>query len=141
MKHRVVDQLNDLASFAFPIALEVHRSQKHVSLILDKKGNMLSYGQNAVRTHPLAAQYGYRFDEVHSELDAYLKIPRHLRSNDLTLVNYRFNRFGNLRKSRPCSKCLLWCHAVFRNIVYTDDYGFHLVRSGGDIFLCEFKSD
>lgn len=138
MNQRVVNQLNDLANFAFPIALEVQRSQKHVSLIFDKKGNMLSYGQNAVRTHPLAAQYGYRFDEVHSELDAFLKVPRQLRTNDLTLVNYRFNRFGDLRKSRPCSKCLLWCHAVFRDIIYTDDVGFHLITKRRDFFVKKF---
>lgn len=135
MKHRVVEQLNDLATFAFPIALEVQRSQKHVSLILDKKGNMLSYGQNAARTHPLAAQYQYRFNEVHSELDAFLKIPRNLRSGDLTLLNYRFNRFGHLRKSRPCSKCLLWCHAVFKNIIYTDNAGFNIITETGDRFI------
>jgi hypothetical protein len=139
MNHRVYQQLNDLADFAFPIALEVNRSQKHVSLILDKKGNMLSYGQNAVRTHPKAAKYGYRFDEVHSELDAFLKVPRHLRSGDLTLINYRFNRFGELRKSRPCHKCLLWCRAIFKNIIYTNDDSFHLIGHNEDHYIKEFQ--
>jgi hypothetical protein len=124
MNAKISERLEEYKTFAFPKALEISRSQKHVSLILDKKGNMLSFGQNAARTHPLAAQYGYRFNEVHSELDAYLKIPRSLRTSDLILVNYRFNRFGNLRMSRPCSKCLPWCKAIFRHIVYTTDEGF-----------------
>jgi len=118
----------DLCNTAFPIAMGINRSQKHVSIILDKKGKIVSIGTNTRKTHPKAQEHGYRFCELHSELDCYLRVPDSRRSEKLTLVNFRFNRFGDMRMSRPCSKCMPWCKAVFERIIYTTDYGFEEVK-------------
>lgn len=96
------------------------RPKKHTSLIV-RKGTVVSVGTNENRTHPLAKKYGYRYDEVHSELDALLRYrgPK----NNLVLVNYRMNRFGDFRMSKPCSKCMAWCVAIFDKIYYTTHDG------------------
>ena len=100
--------------------LENPRPKKHTSLIV-RKGTVVSIGTNENRTHPLAKKYGYRYDEVHSELDALLRYrgPK----NNLVLVNYRMNRFGDMRMSKPCSKCMAWCAAIFDKIYYTTSKG------------------
>ena len=110
--------------------MTIDRSQKHISIILDRKGKILSFGRNGVRTHPEAAKKGYRFDEVHSELDAFLKVPRDKRRNpkDLVLLNFRFNRFGDLRISRPCLKCMSWCEALFGQMIYSTNGGFVRIK-------------
>jgi len=139
MNSKINQKIIDLGNFAFQMALEIERQSKHVSIILDKRGNMLSYGQNATRTHPKSIRYGYRFAEVHSELDAFIKLPKQYRSFNLILVNYRFNRFGLLRKSRPCVKCMPWCESVFKNIIYTKDDGFYLHHHRGEVLLNPFS--
>jgi len=75
------------------------------------------------KSHPDAISKGYRFDEPHSELRAYQKVPYDLRSRNLTLVNFRFNKRGELRLSKPCAKCQLWCVSLFRNIYWSTDDG------------------
>ena len=62
---------------------------------------------------------------MHSELDALLRVDKGLlkKRPKLDLINVRFNRFGELRMSRPCEKCMPWCEALFRTIWYTTDEG------------------
>jgi hypothetical protein len=105
--------------------LENPRPKKHTSLIV-RKGKVVSVGTNENRTHPLAKKYGYRYDEVHSELDALLRYrgPK----NNLILVNYRMNRFGDMRMSKPCCKCMAWCAAIFDRIYYTTSNGLVLLN-------------
>ena len=113
-------KIQELADVAFPVSLNVPRPKKHVSIIV-RKNEIVSVGTNNFRTHPLAKKYGYFFDEVHSELDALL---RYRGSKDnLKLINFRFNRFGDMRMSKPCCKCLPWCIAMFNNIWYTTNDG------------------
>ena len=127
MSDRVFQNLTSYATMAFPKALEIDRTKKHISLILDKKGNVLSIGCNTFRTHPEAAKIGYRYNEVHSELDAFLRLDRNVRNaKDLILLNYRFNRFGDFRSSRPCVKCMPWCSAIFKTIIYTTNNGYEI---------------
>lgn len=105
---------------ALPIALEIERKKKHVSMIV-RKGVIESFGINQFKTHPLAKKYGYRYDEVHSELDAFLKYkgPR----DNLVLINFRFNRYKEMRMSRPCKLCVPWCDAIFDEIYHTTEDG------------------
>lgn len=105
---------------ATEVTLKIERPKKHTSLIL-RKGVVVSVGTNDNRTHPLAKKYGYRYDEVHSELDALLRYrgPK----NNLVLVNYRMNRFGDFRRSKPCCKCMPWCIGIFDKIYYTTHDG------------------
>lgn len=110
-----------MIEIALPVTLEISRPKKHTSLII-RRGKIVSVGTNKFRTHPLAKKYGYRFDEVHSELDALLRYngPK----DGLILVNARFNRFREMRFSRPCANCLKWCLAIFYEVWYSTDGGF-----------------
>jgi len=120
-------RMNKLIDSALPIALEIPRAKKHVSIII-RKNEIVSLGTNDFRTHPLAKKYGYRFDEVHSELDALLRYKG--TKDNLRLINFRFNRFGDMRLSKPCCKCLPWCVALFDDIWYTTNEGIHKLVVG-----------
>ena len=120
--------LNKLTNMAMPLALEIPRPKKHVSLIV-RKNEIVSVGTNTFRTHPMAKKHGYMFDEVHSELDALLRYNGSM--DGLKLVNFRFNRFEDMRMSRPCCKCLPWCEAIFKEIWYTTNEGMVLYEYEG----------
>jgi hypothetical protein len=107
---------------AKPLSMAMERQKKHISLIIYKR-KIVAVGQNIFKTHPDTFRLGYRCAEMHSELDAFRKIPHALRSKKLILLNFRFNRFGNFRNSKPCPVCAKWCGEVFHKIYYTDDNG------------------
>ena len=65
-------RVSKFTEMALPVALDIDRQKKHVSFIV-RKGVVESVGGNQYKTQPLAKKYGYRYDEVHSELDALLK--------------------------------------------------------------------
>lgn len=114
---------NEILDFAFPLCLNVPRQKKHISLIFNKN-RLVSIGANYFKTHPKAQRLGYLYDEMHSELDAYRKVPKNLRDKKLTLINVRMNAEGQLRMSKPCAVCAGWCVEVFDKIYYTDNEGF-----------------
>ena len=113
-------KITKIIDLALPVSLGIPRPKKHVSIIV-RKNEVVSVGTNNFRTPPKAKELGYRFDEVHSELDALLRYrgPK----DNLKLINYRFNRFGTMRISKPCCKCLPWCVALFDDIWYSSDTG------------------
>ena len=112
----ICSKRNKYIDMAIPISLSIQRPKKHVSIII-RKNEVVSIGTNNFRTHPMAKKLGYRFEEVHSELDALLRYkgPK----DNLKLLNFRFNRFKDMRMSKPCCKCLPWCVALFDEIWYT----------------------
>lgn len=112
-----------IKNFAHPFCLEIPRQKKHVSLVLHKN-RIISIGRNYFKTHPEAHRLGYLYNEMHSELDAYRKIPYYLKNKKLTLVNVRMNSNGELRMSKPCPVCSNWCVEIFDRIYYTDNEGF-----------------
>ena len=120
MNTRLVDKLFKIAS---PMCQAMSRRKKHCSVIL-YKGKVLSIGTNVFKTHPMAKMKGYKFEERHSELDAYLKIKTP--QSGMILVNMRFNKDGELRMSRPCGHCLPWCLKSFDEIWYTTNDGLVL---------------
>ena len=113
-------RLNKIIDAALPVALDLQRAQKPVSVIV-RKNEIVSLGANRMKTHPQAKRIGYRFEEVHSELDALLRYkgPK----DGLSLFNFRFNRFSDMRMSKPCCLCLPWCEAVFDRIWYSTNEG------------------
>ena len=115
-----ISRIKKLTNIALPTALSIPRPKKHVSIIV-RKNEVVAVGTNNFRTHPKAKELGYRFDEVHSELDAFLRYkgPK----DNLKLINYRFNRFGTMRISKPCCNCLPWCLALFDDIWYSTNTG------------------
>ena len=118
--------LDELISEAYPICLRMNRQKKHVSFVLHKN-RVVSVGRNVFKTHPLAKEYGYQFNEMHSELDAFRKVPKSLRGEKLTLLNFRFNRFVDFRNSKPCPVCAKWCGEIFHKIYYTTDAGINIM--------------
>ena len=118
-------KLDRFINVALPVAKNLERKKKHVSLIV-RKNQIVSIGTNEFKTHPMAKQYGYRYDEVHSELDALIRYkgPK----DNLKLYNFRFNRFGDMRNSSPCSKCLPWCVSIFDEIWYTTNEGINFLN-------------
>lgn len=109
--YRVLKLIED----SIPLCLQIPRAKKHVSLIV-KKNRVLAVGTNNFKGHPIAAGLGYRFCEQHSELNALLKCDAR---EGISLINIRFNSQKLMRMSRPCSRCLPWCSAIFENIFYT----------------------
>jgi hypothetical protein len=111
---------------AQPLSMAMERQKKHISLVIYKR-KIISVGQNIFKTHPDSVRLGYKYAEMHSELDAYRKVPKSLRDKKLILLNFRFNRFGNFRNSKPCNVCSKWCENVFHNIYYTTDEGMQML--------------
>lgn len=106
--------------------MAMERQKKHISLVLYKR-KIVAVGQNIFKTHPHTFKLGYRCADMHSELDAYRKIPKSLRGEKLILLNFRFNRFGEFRNSKPCPVCEKWCSELFHKIYYTNDDGVHIL--------------
>lgn len=113
-------------AFEFSKKIDPEKQFRHVSLVIKKK-QIISVGINQEKTHPKAKQIGYIFDGRHSELDALVRIPEENR-NGLTLINYRFNKRGELRLSRPCNKCLPWCLTIFKEICYSTNEGMEWIQ-------------
>jgi hypothetical protein len=111
---------------AKPLSMAMERQKKHISLVIYKR-KIIAVGQNIFKTHPDTFRLGYRCAEMHSELDAFRKIPKSLRGEKLTLLNFRFNRFGSFRNSKPCPVCEKWCKEVFHKIYYTNDDGVQIL--------------
>ena len=116
-------KFNDLVETCRILAKDIDgRDFRHVSVILNKN-RLVSIGTNIRKSHPEAIAKGYRFDEPHSELRAYRKVPYYMRDKNLTLVNFRFNKQGELRLAKPCLKCSAWCDSIFRHIYWSTDKG------------------
>jgi hypothetical protein len=97
---------------------KIDHPKKHISIILEKN-KIISVGANIHHTKPIATRYGYAFGEYHSELDAIIKVKNRSSYGKLTLVNFRFNRLGEIRLARPCIKCMRWCRSYFDRIAYS----------------------
>lgn len=111
---------------AKPISMALNRQKKHASLIIYKR-KIIAIGQNIFKTHPDTIRLGYKFGEMHSELDAFRKVPKKFRNKKLILVNVRFNRFGEFRNSKPCPVCSRWCSEIFHKIYYTTNDGLNIL--------------
>jgi hypothetical protein len=120
-------QINRLLRIAYPLCIEIPRPKKHISMILHR-GRVEAIGSNQTKTHPEAVKHGYLFGEMHSELNAFLKLGD--RKRGLSLFNIRFNRFGQMRMSRPCVRCMPWCLGCFDEIWYTTHNGVILHGEG-----------
>ena len=100
------------------------QSFRHISILTDKRGNVLSFGINGYKSHPLSKKFRYRTETVHSELDAFLKI-RHF-DIKFNLINFRINNQELFRMSKPCNCCLNFLESTERllDIFYTNENGF-----------------
>ena len=114
--------LQNYMPIAKPLSMAMERQKKHISLVIYKR-KIIAVGQNIFKTHPESFRLGYKFAEMHSELDAFRKISKNLLDKKLILLSFRFNRFGNFRNSKPCPVCEKWCKESFHQIYYTTDNG------------------
>lgn len=79
------------------------------ALIYDKRGRVLSIGQNSyVKTHPIQAQYAEQAGEphkiyLHAEIDAIIKCQDIDRAHKLVL--FRFHEDGSPAMAAPCKVC------------------------------------
>jgi len=96
--------------------------KKHCSSIL-LNNEVVAVGFNRFKTSQIAYEFGYIHGEYHAELDALIQVHGDIINHDrseLTLINFRVNRFSNVGISRPCAKCMRWAHGLFGTFVYTD---------------------
>lgn len=107
------------------------KEKNHFSFIL-QKNRIIGVGTNHLfKTHPKGAQYGYRYSAIHSELDAFLDLPREIDYRKLKLINVRLSRKSIkekrpiLRMSKPCPHCSVWIKNIgFKEIWYSTDEGW-----------------
>lgn len=98
---------------------------RHVSIIVSGK-SIVGVGINGYKTHTITQEMGYRNNLIHSEIDAYSKV-RH-RAGSYTLLNFRFNKHGELRNSKPCRYCHPWCMEIFDEIWYSTNGGMRKLK-------------
>lgn len=103
-----------------------HNDQnKHFSFIV-LRNTIVAIGTNSyTKTHPVALNAYFIYGGIHSEVDAYLKIRwQDINLAKCDLINIRVNRFGEIRMSKPCSKCLDFVRKIgFHRVWYSDSNG------------------
>lgn len=116
------------------LSLPVTDSDKHHFSFIFHKNRLVAAGRNKTRkTHPLAAVNKYHFETIHSELDAYLKIPYGMLSKKLVMINIRLSGKSRkrgipiLRMAKPCDCCGKWLKTVgFKKIIFSTEKEFML---------------
>ncbi len=114
-----------LVAVATSICSELDHHWKHVSFIIERTAIIAVGWNQPFKTHPVANKFGYRYNAIHSELHAILKLEKPV--NQLykyKFVNIRIDKFGKLKQSRPCSKCqdMLRSFGV-RQVEFSNAYG------------------
>ena len=104
-----------------------------MALLMYKNTNVLAWGQNQEKTHPLQAQYAKNEEAIylHAEIDALRNMLRHLDPDDLrhcTLYVARAKYINGMKKemiygnAKPCSGCQAAIKAFqIKRVVYTTD--------------------
>jgi deoxycytidylate deaminase len=98
---------------------------KHISFAC-RRTTVHSVGFNKpFKSHPIAYQFGYKFNSIHSELDCIIKLDvRPTQLCQYTLVNIRLDKQGRVRLSKPCKVCQRLLAAFrFKEVFYSDNQG------------------
>jgi hypothetical protein len=119
MKSRLVKVATNLA----PDILQTTKNL-HFSFIL-KQSKIVSIGWNHnFKTHPFAQKLGYRYSNIHSELDSIKRLGLDFYYRDCILVNVRIMRdLQTVGLAKPCPVCGSWLCSLkhpFKAIYYTD---------------------
>lgn len=100
---------------------------KHFSFIYSNT-KQLAYATNTVSTPPLHLGYARLLDRpamIHSELAAYRKFtqhPQYRRNQTVSMINFRLNKSGEIKLSRPCVACIAFMRAMqIKKVIYSDD--------------------
>lgn len=117
-----IRRLERYTEIAAALSRRINRPNRHISMVFHHN-RVVAVGMNRVdHTHTLAKEYGYLFDNVHSELDAFAQI-RWMDNKKLTLINWQFNSQEIIKMARPCRLCEPWVTKIFRNIYFTTGNG------------------
>ncbi len=119
--------LQKLLQIAATESSTINRQFKHVSIVTNTKGHILSVGTNRLKTHTSMVQLGYPMAQLHSEVDAFTKLTYNEKKKRLILVNFRLNVKDELRLSKPCKYCMPWCISAFEEIFYSTENGFDML--------------
>lgn len=104
----------------------VPRGYRHAALALAGKSEW--FGANTLKTNPkLVRTFGNGYSSAcyHAEVDAILRVPRHLRTR-VKLYVARFSKNGRLLLSKPCEHCIKFLQqegVALKNVYYTDKAG------------------
>jgi hypothetical protein len=120
MKLKTVESFITVARAIADVEFDSDFQFRHVSLIIKNK-SIVGVGTNVRKTHTFNERNGYKEAYLHSEAAAYANIK--YKNGPFVLLNFRFNKNGELRNSRPCKYCYAFCVNIFDEIWYSTDNG------------------
>lgn len=102
------------------------RKQRLCSVITDRKGNVLSIGQNSyTKTHPLQFHAARNQGKeqacfLHSEIAALVRLGRNVHKARNIYVA-RLDKQGNVALAKPCVVCQSVIDSLNLNVMYTEN--------------------
>lgn len=111
---RIIEESIDISYSLLPKSIKSREKNMvfHFAYIF-KKNKLISIGQNnPEKTHPTAKKFSDRFKTgleypyLHAEIDAISKVWNQYKIDEsMSLIVFRFNKYGVLRYSKPCKTC------------------------------------
>lgn len=121
--HKLEKKVKDLAICKFELPKSKFRHFTFITL----RNNIVICGRNhAFKTTPLSARLKYKFNAIHSEIDAIRQADKYLvlPTKKYKVVNVRLNADLNFCMAKPCSLCTkVLVQLGFREIWYTNEHG------------------
>lgn len=87
------------------IAKQRDSKYKHFTFVVKASRILVTGWNDAGKTHPICAHYGYFNNAMHAEVHCFLRIPHNLRLHGVHLVNIQLRRGQRVAISAPCKKC------------------------------------
>jgi len=110
--------LDKLIKLAKKLALKSTHPRHKMSCIVFKRNTLLSFGINAIKTHPKSKDPHHM---IHAELNAILDIDERDLDGASVLV-YRERRCGGCGMAKPCQSCEAMLKAVgVKEVYYTTE--------------------
>ncbi len=123
---KIAQKLHNMAAELYDLPTG---NRKHFSFILDGR-KIISMGwSQSFKTDPMAARFGHRFSNVHSELHTIKQFPYpNSFLPDYTFVNIRIRSDRSLGLSQPCEYCqnLLRFFEIKKLYYSNNDGGFDI---------------
>ena len=119
------DLIHSIINLSYSISHEMKHSWKHCSFIC-RRNSIISIGRNIpFKSHPIAKQFSYRYNSIHSELNAILNFNYPIRDlYKYYIVNTRIGRNNEIKLSKPCTNCQKLLYAFhIKEIWYTTTTG------------------
>lgn len=98
-----------------PFIIRLFKITKHIlkAIIYDKKGRILSIGENSyIKTHPLQARIAKSINDIslHHKIYLHAEISAIIKCNDLSKAHRifvsRVDQRGQFRLAKPCPVCM-----------------------------------